>query len=59
MDKKEFERWYERAKEEVNKYESPTFRTSVMAGLFGRSSKEVFTGEQVQMIFALRYPEKE
>lgn len=59
MRKEEFERWYERAKEEVDEYETPTYRTSVIAGLFGRNSKETFTGEQVSQILALRYPDKE
>lgn len=59
MEKEEFELWYERVKEEVDEYKSPTYRTAVIAGLFGRSSKKSFTGGQVSEILALRYPEKE
>lgn len=59
MEKEEFELWYERVKEEVDEYESLTYRTAVIAGLFGRNSEKTFTGEQVSMILALRYPEKE
>lgn len=57
MDEKEFERWYERIKEEVDECNSEKFRMAIIAGFFRRISKDTFTGEQVSMILALRYPE--
>lgn len=59
MKKEEFELLYEWVKEMADDYESLNYRTAVIAGFFGRNSEKTFTGEQVSMILALRYPEKE
>lgn len=57
MNKKEFEDFYSQAKEKVDEYESQTYRTAVIAGLFCRNAEETFTGRQVGKILELRYPE--
>lgn len=57
MDKKEFEDFYNQVKEKADEYESITYRTAVIAGLFYRNAEETFTGEQVGEILTLRYPE--
>ena len=59
MPEQEFKEWYDWVKQRAEEYQDVGLRTSVIAGFFSAKSKEVFTGEQVSQILALRYPEKE
>lgn len=59
MPEQEFKEWYDWVKQRAEEYQEAGLRTSVIAGFFSAKSKEVFTGEQVSQLLALRYPEKE
>lgn len=59
MTDQEFGRWYNWVKGRAAEYQDVRSRTAVIAGFFEACSEEVFSGDQVSQILALRYPEKE
>ena len=59
MPEQEFKEWYDWVKERVAEYQDVGSRTAIIAGFFEAKHKEVFTGDQVCQILALRYPEEE
>lgn len=58
MAEQEFKEWYDWVKERVAEYQDVGSRTAIIAGFFEAKHKEVFTGEQVSQIIALRYQEE-
>lgn len=59
MPEQEFRRWYDWVKEKVAEYQDAGSRTAIISGFFAANHEEVFTGDQVSQILALRYPENE
>ena len=55
MPEQEFKEWYDWLKADVDAYQDVRSRTSAIAGFFAANHEEVFTGEQVCQILALRY----
>ena len=58
MPEQEFKAWYDWVKEIVDVYQDVRTRTAAIAGFFAANSEEVFTGDEVSQILALRYREK-
>lgn len=58
MEDKEFGKWYEWVKRRVGEYQEVGSRTAAIAGFFEACSEEVFSGDQVSQMLALRYPEE-
>lgn len=58
MPEQEFKEWYDWLKADVDAYQDVRSRTSAIAGFFEAKHKEVFTGEQVSQLLALRYPKE-
>ena len=59
MPEQEFKEWYDWLKADVDAYQDVRSRTSAIAGFFAANHEEVFTGEQVCQILALRYRKKD
>lgn len=59
MTDQEFGRWYNWVKGRAAEYQDVRSRTAAIAGFFEAFSAEIFSGDQVSRILALRYPEKE
>lgn len=59
MEGDRFKGWYDWVKQRVAEYQDVRSRTAAIAGFFEACSAEVFSGDQVRQILALRYPEKE
>ena len=58
MKDQEFEKWYDWVKRRAGEYQDVGSRTAAIAGFFKACSEEVFSGDQVSQILALRYPEE-
>ncbi len=58
MTDQEFRRWYEWVKGCAAEYQDVRSRVAVIDGFFEACSEEVFSGDQVSQILALRYPEE-
>ena len=58
MTDQEFRRWHEWVKGRAAEYQDVRSRVAVIAGFFEARSEEVFSGDQVSQILALRYPEE-
>lgn len=58
MADQEFGKWYEWVKRRVGEYQDVRSRTAVIAGFFEACSEEMFSGDQVSQILALRYLEE-
>lgn len=58
MKDQEFEKWYDWVKRRAGEYQDVGSRTAAIAGFFEACSEEMFSGDQVSQILALRYPEE-
>ncbi len=58
MKDQEFKKWYDWVKRRAGEYQEVGSRTAAIAGFFEACSEEVFSGDQVNQILALRYPEE-
>lgn len=58
MKDREFKKWYDWVKRRAGEYQEVGSRTAAIAGFFEACSEEVFSGDQVSQILALRYPEE-
>lgn len=58
MTDQEFRRWYEWVKGRAAEYQDMRSRMAVIAGFFEACSEEVFSGDRVSQILALRYQEE-
>ncbi len=58
MKDQEFEKWYDWVKRRAAEHQDVRSRTAVIAGFFEACSEEMFSGDQVSQILALRYPEE-
>ena len=58
MKDQEFKKWYDWVKGRAAEYQDVRSRTAVIAGFFEACSEEVFRGDQVSQILALRYQEE-
>ena len=54
----EFEKWHDWVKRRACEHKDIILRTAAIAGFFEAFSKEIFSGDQVRKILALRYPEE-
>ena len=58
MKDREFKKWYDWVKRRAGEYQDVGSRTAAIAGFFEACSEEMFSGDQVSQILALRYPEE-
>ena len=58
MKDRKFKKWYDWVKRRAGEYQEVGSRTAAIAGFFEACSEEVFSGDQVSQILALRYPEE-
>lgn len=58
MKDQEFKKWYDWVKRRAGEHQEVGSRTAAIAGFFEACSEEVFSGDQVSQILALRYPEE-
>ena len=58
MKDREFKKWYDWVKRRAGEYQEVGSRTAAIAGFFEACSEEMFSGDQVSQILALRYPEE-
>lgn len=58
MKDQEFKKWYDWVKRRAGEYQEVGSRTAAIAGFFEACSEEMFSGDQVSQILALRYPEE-
>ncbi len=58
MKDQEFKKWYDWVKRRAGEYQEVGSRTAAIAGFFEACSEEVFSGDQISQILALRYPEE-